>query len=768
MRTLFRSAATSSRRLLVLASVVAVCALGLMPPSASAAVSPPPQPLNLNDQSNTNGTITLTWSPTPTATSYDLYRGTTSGGEGTSPIATTTGTTYTDSGLAANTGYFYEVAAVNSGGQSPLSAEDPSHTTPPTPTGGSTPGVVSGNSLVFYAEDAQLNGFQWFEALTGWFPQVLGSSGAEEPGQVAVDMAYAPTATLTFNNVVEPTAGLYTIDWRYAFASGLFPGVTNRQMGVMVNGTVITTSERFPITGSFETYEDSTIQVHLNAGTNSIEMFAVDDHGVSRVDEMTVTPATASVPSDPTNLTSTSGTGSVTLHWTASSSGSPTSYSIYRGTQSDGEATTAVGTVSGTSTSFTDTGLTNNSSYFYMVAANNATGVSPDSNEIIATPGVNLPSGTNLALNAPTYASSIQGSGYTATDATDGSFNTRWSSAYSDPQWLLVDLGATHTISQVVLAWESAYATAFQIQVSNDAENWTTIYSTTTGTGGTQTLSVSGSGRYIRMYGTARATGYGYSLWEFQVFGSGGGSTGNTVTVTTPPNQTSTVGTAASLQVSASDSASGQTLTYSATGLPAGLSINSGTGLISGTPTAAGTSTVTVTATDTTGASGSATFTWTVGSGTVTGGVDISAGGPAAAPFVADEDFTGGATSDTTHAITTTGLTNPAPQSVYQHNRYGNFTYTIPGLTPGGSYTVRLHFAEEYWTTAGSRIFNVLINGTQVLTNFDIFATAGGEYIAVIEPFTATASSTGTITIQFVAVKDNAQVNGIEIYPSGT
>jgi O-glycosyl hydrolase len=89
-------------------------------------------------------------------------------------------------------------------------------------------------------------------------------------------------------------------------------------------------------------------------------------------------------------------------------------------------------------------------------------------------------------------------------------------------------------------------------------------------------------------------------------------STGNTVTVTNPGNQSSTVGTAASLQVSASDSAAGQTLTYGASDLPTGLSINSATGAISGTATTAGTYAVTVTATDSTGASGSATFTWTV------------------------------------------------------------------------------------------------------------------------------------------------------------
>jgi hypothetical protein len=101
--------------------------------------------------------------------------------------------------------------------------------------------------------------------------------------------------------------------------------------------------------------------------------------------------------------------------------------------------------------------------------------------------------------------------------------------------------------------------------------------------------------------------------------GSGGGSGGNTVIVTSPGAQSTAVGTAVSLQIGASDSASGQTLSYSASGLPAGLSISSSTGLISGMPTTAGSSSVTVTATDTTGAKGAASFTWTVGSGTGSG-----------------------------------------------------------------------------------------------------------------------------------------------------
>ncbi len=132
---------------------------------------------------------------------------------------------------------------------------------------------------------------------------------------------------------------------------------------------------------------------------------------------------------------------------------------------------------------------------------------------------------TNAALNRTTTASSTENAGTPAADATDGNTGTRWSSAFSDPQWLEVDLGSSQSICGVSLNWETAYATAFQIQVSTDNTNWTSIYSTTTGTGGVQNLTVSGTGRYIRMYGTARATQYGYSLWEFQVFTAGGGTT---------------------------------------------------------------------------------------------------------------------------------------------------------------------------------------------------------------------------------------------------
>ena len=129
---------------------------------------------------------------------------------------------------------------------------------------------------------------------------------------------------------------------------------------------------------------------------------------------------------------------------------------------------------------------------------------------------------TLLSQGRTATASSTENAGTPASAAVDGNAGTRWASAASDPQWLQVDLGATATVNQVVLSWEAAYGRAFQLQTSGNGTSWTTIYTTNTGTGGNQTLSVTGTGRYVRLNGTARGTGYGYSLWEFQVFGSFG------------------------------------------------------------------------------------------------------------------------------------------------------------------------------------------------------------------------------------------------------
>ncbi|MEW2379485.1 discoidin domain-containing protein [Micromonospora sp. NPDC047812] len=129
-----------------------------------------------------------------------------------------------------------------------------------------------------------------------------------------------------------------------------------------------------------------------------------------------------------------------------------------------------------------------------------------------------------LSQGRPATASSTENAGTPASAAVDGDAGTRWASAFSDPQWIQVDLGTRANLSQVILSWEGAYGRTFAIQTSDDGAAWTTVHSTAAGTGGTQTLDVAGAGRYVRMYGTTRGTGYGYSLWEFQVYGEAGGT----------------------------------------------------------------------------------------------------------------------------------------------------------------------------------------------------------------------------------------------------
>jgi hypothetical protein len=141
----------------------------------------------------------------------------------------------------------------------------------------------------------------------------------------------------------------------------------------------------------------------------------------------------------------------------------------------------------------------------------------------------------------------------------------------------------------------------------------------------------------------------------------------------------------------------------------------------------------------------------------------VNGGGVAAGNYTADAGFAGGTTYSSGAAVDTSLVPNPAPQSVYQTERYGNFTYTVNGLTPNATYQVRLQEAEIYWGAVGSRTFNVKINGAQVMTNYDIFQATGAKNKAIALTFSTTASGAGAIVIQFITVKDNAKVSGIEI-----
>ncbi len=143
--------------------------------------------------------------------------------------------------------------------------------------------------------------------------------------------------------------------------------------------------------------------------------------------------------------------------------------------------------------------------------------------------------------------------------------------------------------------------------------------------------------------------------------------------------------------------------------------------------------------------------------------IDINSGGPASSPFVADIDFSGGSTFSTASTISLTGVTDPAPMAVYQTVRFGAFSYTIPGLNPGQNYTVRLHFAEIFFTSTGQRVFDVALNGATVLSSFDIFAAAGSANQAIVEQFTATADGSGNISLNFTAITNNPQINAVEV-----
>jgi hypothetical protein len=244
-----------------------------------------------------------------------------------------------------------------------------------------------------------------------------------------------------------------------------------------------------------------------------------------------------------TTLTAGSCSGTA-ARWTFTAAGAsglsvtPSSVSVAPGTSATATVTSAdavtlsaSGAPAGVTVSFSPASVPAGGTSTVTVAA--AATASPGSVTITLTGGTKTASlgvtvtGTGpetlLSQGKAATASSTESSSYAAGAAVDGNLtSTRWASKEgADPQWLRVDLGATASVSHVKLTWEAAYGKGYSVQTSADGTTWTTIYTTTTGNGGTDDLTgLAGNGRYVRMNGVTRGTSYGYSLYEMQVYGT--------------------------------------------------------------------------------------------------------------------------------------------------------------------------------------------------------------------------------------------------------
>ncbi|MFO0889738.1 MAG: discoidin domain-containing protein [Isosphaeraceae bacterium] len=147
-------------------------------------------------------------------------------------------------------------------------------------------------------------------------------------------------------------------------------------------------------------------------------------------------------------------------------------------------------------------------------------------------------------------------------------------------------------------------------------------------------------------------------------------------------------------------------------------------------------------------------------------GVHLESGGVTLPGVSGDAYFQGGKVYSVDRPIDVSQVPEPAPQQVYQTERYGDFTYTIPTLLPDRPYTLRLDFAEIYWDGPNMRAFNVRINGDPVLTSFDVFAAAGGKDRAISREFECHSDAFGKIVLEFTTLRDNAKVSGISMVPA--
>ena len=338
----------------------------------------------------------------------------------------------------------------------------------------------------------------------------------------------APTAP---TNLSSSNIGLtsFTLSWNASTDNVGVTGYDVYRNGVFFGST--TTATSLSITGlTASTTYSMTVKAKDAAGNVSAASTALSI--TTSAPSSDVTP-----PSVPTGLSSSAITStSFTLSWTASTDNvGVTGYDVFSNGVFFGSTTTA--------TSLSITGLTASTNYSMTVKAKDAAGnISASSTaHSVTTSGTS----SNIALNKPVTVSSTLGGSYLASYAVDGNVATSWKSGGVGTQWLYVDLGSSVSISSVVLNWGSPYGKSFTIEVSGDAVNWTNIFSTTTGTGATQTVSASQICRYVRVYATVcSAKNGGYNIEELEVYGVPASSLAamkNSTSVATPEVKTANV-----------------------------------------------------------------------------------------------------------------------------------------------------------------------------------------------------------------------------------
>ena len=625
----------------------------------------PLAPAGLVASTSSSSSIGLSWSAdTPpancTISSYNVYGSTASGFTPSSSnlIASgVTSTSYSNTGLSASTTYYYVVEAVDSVGNSAASLQ--AHVaTQPTSSGTEVVAINSGGPAVsnsgggdasFVADEDYANGG------TAVTTNTISTVGVTNAAPVAV---YQSERAGVFTYTIPGLSAGAQYSVLLHFAEFYWTAAGSRVFNVAINGTsVLSNFDIYALAGANKALVEQFTATANSSGQIAIAYTAgAADQPKSSGIEIRSSAATAcsAVPSDPGELTATTASSSaIGLSWAAvtpPTNCSVSSYNVYGSTASGFTPSSSNLLSSVTGTTYTNTGLTASTTYYYVVEAVDADGTSAPSN--YASNKTSAASCTTLPA-APT--------GLTANGSSS---------------------------SVIALSW-----TAVTPPTNCTINSYSVYGSTTSGfTPGTSTLLASGvTAPSYTNTGLTASTAYYYVVEAVDADGTSAAS--KQVTTSTQP-------------------ASGSEFIAIAAGGPA--ESNSGGG-------------------------------------------DYS--------FVADEDFSGGgdnAVNSATINLTQPGA-NAAPMAVYQHARAGTFTYTIPGLTAGSSHTVLLHFAETYFTASGERVFNVAINGTSVLANFDIYANVGVD-AALVKQFTATANSSGQIIIAFSnGTVDQPIISGIEI-----